>query len=97
MYHTWQCSDEVPLEHWFEVGVDVAVLVVAHSGDEVFYKLHLVSLGPLVKEGDAVLLLLVVVPLRRALTRARHHRTVTKLRERTELCTLTRHYGFHPH
>ena len=60
---TWQCCDEVTLKHGFEVGVDVAVLVVAHMGDEVFYKLHLVSLRPLVKQGDALLLLLVTVPL----------------------------------
>jgi hypothetical protein len=36
-----------------------------------------------------VLLLLVVVPLRRALTRARHHRTVTKLRGRGQSYTRT--------
>lgn len=41
---TWQRSDEVPLQHGFEVGVDVAVLVVAHTGDQALDKLHLVGL-----------------------------------------------------
>lgn len=60
---TWQRSDEVPLQHGFEVGVDVAMLVVAHTGDQPLDKLHLVSLGPLVKQSDAVFLLLLIVSL----------------------------------
>ncbi len=60
---TWQRSDEVPLQHGFEVGVDVAVLVVAHTGDQALDKLHLVGLRPLVKQGDAVFLLLLIVTL----------------------------------
>lgn len=63
LHRTWQCSDEVPLQHRFEVGVDVAVLVVAHAGDQALHKLHLVSLRPLVKQGNAMLLLLLVVAL----------------------------------
>lgn len=60
---TWQRSDEVPLQHGFEVGVDVTVLVVAHTGDQALNKLHLVGLRPLVKQGDAVILLLLIVSL----------------------------------
>lgn len=60
---TWQRRDEVPLQHGFEVGVDVAVLVVAHTGNQALNKLHLVGLRPLVKEGDAVFLLLLIVSL----------------------------------
>lgn len=60
---TWQRSDEVSLQHGFEVGVDVAMLVVAHTGDQALDKLHLVGLRPLVKQGDAVFLLLLVIPL----------------------------------
>ena len=75
---TWQRCDEVPLQHGFEVGVDVAVLVVTHAGDQVLHKLHLVRLRPLVKQDDAVLLVLVIVALRRPFAGARH-RTVTDL------------------
>ena len=64
---TRQRRDEVSLQHGFEVGVDVAVLVVAHPRDQVLHKLHLVSLRPLVEQHHAVLLLLVVVALRRTL------------------------------
>lgn len=41
---TWERGDEVPLQHGFEVGVNVAVLVVAHTGDQALDKLHLVGL-----------------------------------------------------
>lgn len=60
---TWQRSDEVPLQHGFEVGVDVAVLVVAHTGDQALNELHLVGLRPLVKQSNAVFLLLLIVSL----------------------------------
>lgn len=60
---TWQRSDEVPLQHGFEVGVNVAVLVVAHTGDQALDKLHLVGLRPLVKQSDAAFLLLLIVSL----------------------------------
>lgn len=60
---TWQRSNEIPLQHWFEVGIDVAVLVVAHTGNQALNKLHLLGLRPLVKQGDAMLLLLLIVPL----------------------------------
>lgn len=59
---TWKRSYKVPLQHWFEVGVNVAMLVVAHSGDQPLDKLHLVGLRPMVKQGDAVFLLLLIVP-----------------------------------
>ena len=75
---TWQRRDEVPLQHGFEVGVDVAVLVMTHAGDQVLHELHLVCLRPLVKQDDAVLLVLVIVALRRPLAGPRH-RTVTDL------------------
>lgn len=58
---TWQRSDEVSLQHGFEVGVDVAVLVVAHTGDQALNELHLVSLRPLIKQNDAVFLLLFII------------------------------------
>lgn len=60
---TWQRSNEIPLQHWFEVGIDVAVLVVAHTGNQALNKLHLLGLRPLVKQGNAMLLLLLIVPL----------------------------------
>lgn len=78
VFGTWQRSDEVPLQHGFEVGVDVAVLVVAHTGDQALDKLHLVGLWPLVKQGDAVFLLLLIVALWRTLA-GPHNRTITKL------------------
>jgi hypothetical protein len=58
----------------------VAVLVVTHAGDQVLHELHLVCLRPLVKQDDAVLLVLVIVALRRPLAGARH-RPVTDLGE----------------
>lgn len=60
---TWQRSNEIPLQHWFEVGIDVAVLVVAHTGNQALYKLHLLSFRPLVKQGDAMFFLFFIVPL----------------------------------
>lgn len=78
VFFTWQRSDEVPLQHGFEVGVYVAVLVVAHTWDQALDKLHLVGLRPLVKQGDAVFLLLLIVSLWWSLTRA-HYRSVSML------------------
>lgn len=60
----------------------MAVLVVAHTGDQALDKLHLVGLRPLVKQGDAVFLLLLIVSLRRSLTRA-HYRSVSMLQRAT--------------
>lgn len=89
---TWQRSDEVPLQHGFEVGVYVAVLVVAHTGNQALNKLHLVGLRPLVKEGDAVFLLLLIVSLWRSLTGA-HYRTVSML-QRAAHVSRVRRAGF---
>lgn len=68
--YTWQRCDEVPLQHGFEVGVDVAVLIVTHAWYQMLHKLHLVGLRPLVKQLDAHVLLFLVVALRRPLSRA---------------------------
>lgn len=77
---TWQGSDEVPLQHGFQVGVYVSMLVVAHVGDEVLHKLHLVRLWPLVEKFDADVLLLLVVPLGGPFPWHNHRgRTVTDL------------------
>lgn len=50
----------------------MTVLIVAHARDQVFHKLHLVGLGPLVEQLDADVLLLLVVALRRPLSGSCH-------------------------
>lgn len=62
----------------------MAVLVVAHTGDQALDKLHLVGLRPLVKQSDAVFFLLLIVSLGRSLTRA-HYRSVSMLQRPTRV------------
>lgn len=46
---TWQEGDKVPLQHGLEEGVDVAVLIMAHAGQQVLDELNLVLLAPSLK------------------------------------------------
>lgn len=63
---TWQKRDEISLQHRLEIRIDMPVLVMTHSRQQLLDEMHLLRLAPSFEELHTELLLLSVL--------RRHHR-----------------------